>query len=177
MALAPITVSRLIKIVSADPVASYRITSWLSTVPVLGPYTGSVRNMFFSLGQGLIDIGAQYAEGRWNVDMGKDYNPLNPNLEGSIGYELQCTGLAEAACAAIMKAKASVPAVANASVVARSSGFAHAGVLIETTDGGKYVVDWWLTLELKNPYLFLFDDWDQNISGSGVSYFHFKGFP
>ena len=51
MALAKITVARIIRIVAADEECTFRIQSVLSVIP--GKKAGWVRNMGMALGQGL----------------------------------------------------------------------------------------------------------------------------
>lgn len=179
MSLSKLTVSRIINVVRNDKVSAERINSLMRFIqlPGLTNKRGIVRNLGMALGQGLLDRGAQYSEGKYGVSLGKGWNPFDPNAPGSVGYELQCTGIADAACAAIMRAKAQLPALQDASLKSRTEGFAHAGVGIETTDGGSYVIDWWLTLDVDNPYLFHFADWDNAKGDKGIRYGDFRGFP
>lgn len=187
MALTRTQIQAAVRIVANDPEASQRIRSALN---FLGRASGPTRNMLMALGYGVAELSqdallaAAKAGGMPSPLLAAAKRnrqiPLDPNRAGSWGYELQCTEIAERAAAAIMKQKSSVPRLLEASMVSRSAGFAHAGVLLvmQDTPGAtsKYVADWWATLDIENPVLFRFDDFDQNRSFSGVPLVSFVSF-
>lgn len=177
MSLSQQTVGRIIEAVRKDKVAVERINSLLRHIPLLGDAAGPVRNFGMAMGLTYLDYGARLSEGKFGVSLGNDWNPFDPNVTGSVGYELQCTGIAEAACAAIMRAKTQLPAVKQAVLRSRTASYDHAGVGVETTDGGDYVIDWWVTLDAANPYVFRFSDWDAANADQGIAYSDFRGFP
>lgn len=168
MALERQTVGRMIDAVSRDSVASGRINS------IFG--SGAKRNFAMALGQGVLDLGAKRAEGQWGQKLERGWNPFDPFVDGSIGARYNCVGIAEASVKAIDTAMGALPRVAKVSKADRQKGFAHAAVRVDTQDGGAYVVDWWVTLNVWNPMLFRFDDWNNNKWFSGSEYLTFLGF-
>ncbi len=176
MALAKITVSRIIRIVAADEECNFRIQSIIALLP-LGKKTGWVRNLGMALGQGLWPAGQRYAEGRWGVNFGENANELDPNIDLSTGHKLSCDGIVLAVRDAVSKKLTAVPAVASVEKVSRSNGLAHAGLLLNTTDGGEYILDWWMSLDVENPYVFPFKPWDADKKETGIKYSDFGGFP
>jgi len=181
MSFSRLTVSRIINVVKSDKIAYERIDSMLQYIPPLWipglrDKRGWVRNYGMATAETYLDIGAWFAGKKFGVSFGKHWNPFDPNLPGSVGYEYQCTGMAEAASAAIMAAKSQLPAVKFAEPRDRSEGLTHSGVWIETVDGGEYIVDWWTTLDIDNPYVFRYADWDQNQKSKGFEFKEFRGF-
>jgi hypothetical protein len=181
MALTRAEVKKAIEIVGSDVAARSRIESVLA--PILGTKSGFFRNLVLATGYGFAKLPDQAARalapysGVPPIALRHPSKiPLDPNRKGSLGYELQCTEIAETAAAAIERQKAQIPSLAAASVFARSQGFAHAGVSLKMTVGGEYVLDWWLTLDVANPVVFRVDDFDQDRGGMGVPFEKFVGF-
>jgi hypothetical protein len=173
-------------IVAADPEATSRIQSSLA---FLGRGAGFTRNLIMATGYGiaetahdaLLELGKRggvppFALARARADRKL---PLDPNRPGTMGYELQCTEIAIRAAAAIELHKSEIPGLASAFQCARSVGFAHAGVQLVLRAGGKvsnYVLDWWATLEIWDPLVYRFDDFDQNRFLSGTKFSKFYGY-
>ncbi len=181
MSLSKLTATKIVEAVKNDKVATARIDSFLQYIPGLmvpgiRGMRGTIRNLGMALGEGLLDLGAQHAEVRFDVALGNNWNPFDPNLPGSAGYELQCTGIAEAASSAIMAAISGIPAVKLAEPRPRSTSFSHSGVYVLTIDESEYVFDWWVTLDTDNPYIFRYKDWDENRSGQAEEFKGFSGF-
>jgi hypothetical protein len=184
MALSRSDVQTAIRIVSSDTAARSRIDSILA--PVLGDKSGFFRNVLLATGFGfaklpgdaLVAIGRKaappFAVARYQSTR---ETPLDPNRKGTLGYELQCTEIATTAAEAIERRKVEIPALAAASQCARSAGFAHAGVQLDMKDRSQYVLDWWLTLDVANPVVFRFDDFDQDRKGAGIPFERFTMFP
>jgi hypothetical protein len=180
-------VQKAIEIVAADPESTSRISSMLS---ILGRNAGFTRNMAMALGYGLakIPFDAALAAGRrgnvplfaYNRAKAEMKVPLDPNRQGTWGYELQCTEIATKASEAIEKKKSMIEGLTKASLCARSVGYAHAGVQLAMRSGGgtaNYVLDWWATLDVENPLVFRYDDFDQDRFMSGIPFQYFHGMP
>jgi hypothetical protein len=200
MALSKLQVTQCIAAVRQDKDASWRINSIFS---VMGKQSGVTRNylMAFSnvvetLGRGVTrgitavaSVGSSEVS-RWSTDRAfkqaglKSPNdqPLlfDPNLDSSLGAELQCTGIAEAAQAAIEQrqqiSKNFVPDLKKVSCHSRSEGYAHMGVVLTMKDDTNYVLDWWATLDIANPLVYKFDDFDMNRKDAAREYAQFGGF-
>lgn len=184
MALNKEQVLKAVTIVAADPEASSRIQSALS---FLGRNSGFTRNMMMAMGFGvaktahdaILEAGRRGGVPPMAIARAKASRqiPFDPNRSGSMGYELQCTEIAVRAAAAIEAKKSQIPNLAEASQCSRSVGFAHAGVLLVMKDGTKgasrYVLDWWATLDVQNPLVFRYDDFDQNRFMSGTAFENF----
>ncbi len=186
MALSRDQVQKAIKIVSADSEASSRIKSLFSILPVGAGFT---RNLFMATGYGIAEKAhdALLAAGKYGgvppfalARARADRKlPLDPNRQGTWGYELQCTEIAIKAASAIEAHKSQIKGLSSAFQCARSVGFAHAGVQLVMSGSPKpsnYVLDWWATLDLDNPLVFRYDDFDQNRFMSGIEFSYFHGF-
>jgi len=55
-------------------------------------------------------------------------------------------------------------------------GYAHHGLVLTTEGNEKYVIDWWLTLDVANPVVFRLEDFDMDRKGTGVPFEAFAGF-
>lgn len=103
--------------------------------------------------------------------------PFDPNNPQSVAYRDICTGIAEAAVAALTKRAAEIPGVASFIQESRDESFAHAAVGLKMTAGGHYVLDWWVTLETDDPLVCLYEDWNNARLGRSVTAASFHGFP
>ena len=95
----------------------------------------------------------------------------------TIGHQLNCEGIALAAVAAIKKKMKAIPAVESVAVMRREYGLAHFGVQIDTIDGGQYILDWWMSLDIADPFVFPYKTWNLDKKETGVAYSDFGGFP
>jgi hypothetical protein len=93
-----------------------------------------------------------------------------------MGYELQCTEIAETAAAAIARSQRMIPGLSEVGTMSRSSGYAHAGVHLTMQDGSQYVVDWWATLDVTNPLVFKAKDFDEDRKSAAIPFKQFTGF-
>jgi hypothetical protein len=185
MTLLRAQVQQAIEIVSSDSAARSRIDSILA--PVLGRHSGFFRNVLLATGFGfaklpgdaIVAVGRRGAAPPFAVARYQQSReiPLDPNRKGTLGYELQCTEIATTAAAAIERHKARIPGLKTAFQCARTEGFAHAGVQLDMDDGSQYVLDWWLTLDVANPVVFRFADFDLNRQQGGVAFERFTLFP
>ena len=173
MALTKETVQRMVKVVSADAVARERISSILGDVGVLGGSRGAVRNFMMVLGDMVMDT-ITWGTDKAGIEPISGHDFYDPNGKGW-GAQLQCTGIAEAATQALNRRADEFPNVSEFQVGSRSESYPHAGVVVVTTDGNRYVVDWWMTLEVDNPMVFRHADWDA-AKGGGVALKNFNGF-
>jgi hypothetical protein len=160
MALTRKMVQRMVAVAGADPVARERISSVLR---ILGKYSGDTRNMLMVLGDMVYD--ADTAIRKFVGSSPSEHADFyDPNGSGW-GAQLQCNGIAEAAVAALTRRAGDFPNVKQFRLESRSEGFAHAAVYVETVDGGEYIVDWWMTLDVTNPMVFRYATWDAAESG------------
>jgi hypothetical protein len=124
---------------------------------------------------------------RWNNERIAGIKPLDkqpllfdPNTVGSPGAEYQCTAIAEAARDAIERRQQLsanfVPDLRKVTCHSRSEGFAHMGVVLKIQDDTSYVLDWWATLDIENPLVFKFEDFDMNRKDAARQYAQFGGF-
>ncbi|MCB1955174.1 MAG: hypothetical protein KDG55_05830 [Rhodocyclaceae bacterium] len=196
MALTRLQVQLCITAVGEDVNARSRIDSIFSA---MGRHAGFTRNALMAtsnaletLGRGVnrgiqaITTGGSSEINRWQMRRAGqrpfDEGPLlfDPNVEGSPGSELQCTAIAEAAKDAIdrkcKRTPGCIPGLASTSCFSRSQGFAHMGLVLTMTDGGKYVLDWWATLDVDNPLVYRFDDFDNNRKDAAQEFKRFGGF-
>lgn len=103
--------------------------------------------------------------------------PFDPNNPQSVAYRDICTGIAEAAVAALTKRAADIPGVGEFIQESRDESFAHAAVGLKMVGGGHYVLDWWVTLETDDPLVCTYDDWNNARLGASVTAESFNGFP
>jgi hypothetical protein len=200
MALAKLNVTQCIAAVRQDKDAAWRINSIFS---VMGKQAGFTRNALMATSNAVETLSravtrgtlavttvGQSEVGRWNNNRAMrqagitplDEQPLlfDPNTDGALGAELQCTGIAEAAQGAIEQrqklSKNFVPDLKKVSCHSRSEGYAHMGVVLTMTDNSTYVLDWWATLDIENPLVYKFDDFDMNRKDAAREYAQFGGF-
>jgi hypothetical protein len=200
MALSKLQVTQCIAAVKRDKDASRRINSIFS---VMGKQAGFTRNALMATSNAVESVSRAATRGmqavfsvggsevtRWNNARvfkqagikNPDDMPLlfDPNVDGSMGAEYQCTGIAEAAQGAIeasqQLSKNFVPDLKKVGCHSRSEGFAHMGVMLTMTDDTTYVLDWWATLDLDNPLVYKFDDFDMNRKDAAREYAQFGGF-
>ncbi len=181
MSLSREVVASAIAVVASDPDAKQRIEGILA--PVLGRQSGFFRNLGMTAVFTVFDVFQTVRTSPFRAyaaatgePFQKPFVPWDPNRPGSAGYELQCTAIVEAAVTAIEKRKGEVPGLKEASLMSRSEGFAHAGVHLEMKDKSKYVIDWWATLDVANPLLFVADDFDKNHKEKAILFKDFHGF-
>jgi hypothetical protein len=170
MALTKQMVQRMVAVVAADPVARGRISSVLG---VFGQNSGAVRNGLMVLGDLWFDGASALGN---KVGLGKMENAdfFDPSGNGW-GAELQCNGIVEVSVNALKRKSGDFPNVSEFRLASRTAGNAHAGVFVETVDGGEYVIDWWRTLKIANPLVFRHGVWDADKPG-GVLLENFVGF-
>ena len=169
--------------VETDKDASGRINSIFS---VMGKQAGFTRNALMATSNAVEQLGRAVSRGvaavttvgqsevtRWNNDRilkqaglkSPNDQPLlfDPNVDGSLGAELQCTAIAESARTAIEQrqklSKNFVPDLKKVSCHSRSD-----------------VLDWWATLKIENPLIYKFDDFDMNRKDAAREYVNFGGF-
>ena len=172
MGLSRRTVALAIQIVAEDQAATERIDSILA--PILGKSSGFTRNILMATGFGFAALPAQAATA---VGFESPYAvPFDPNRPGSWGYELQCTEIAETAKTALEKRLHEIPGIKEVGTHARTMGYSHHGLVLTTFGNEKYVIDWWLTLDVSNPVVFRFSDFDLDKKGTGVPFEDFAGF-
>ena len=201
MALSKHQVTQCIVAVRHDGDAAGRISSIFS---VMGRQAGFTRNALMATSNAIETLGRAVSRGtnaaftlgtseltNWNNKRtlakygykGPYDQPLlfDPNVDGSLGAEYQCTAISEAAQKAIDKRQKLspdfVPGLARVSCHSRSEGFAHMGVVLEMKDKKDYVLDWWATLDIDNPLVYKFDDFDMNRKDAALEFKNFGGFP
>lgn len=200
MALTKLHVTQCIAAVKQDKDAARRIDSIFS---VMGKQAGFTRNALMATSNAIESVSRAVTRGtnaaltmgqsevaRWNTDrvlkqagmkpIGDQPLLFDPNVEGSPGAEYQCTAISEAAQNAIEKrqklSKNFVPDLAKVTCHSRSEGFAHMGVVLTMTDKSTYVLDWWATLDIDNPLVYKFDDFDMNRKDAAREFAKFGGF-
>lgn len=196
MALTRLQVQLCITAVSEDVNARSRIDSIFSA---MGRHSGFTRNALMATSnaietmirpvnratQALFTVGMSEVN-RWQLrqaghtPLGEGPTLFDPNVEGSPGSELQCTAIAEAAKEAIdrkcKRVPGYLPGLASTDCFSRSEGFAHMGLALKMTDSSKYVLDWWATLDVANPLVYRFDDFDNDRKDAAREYKRFGGF-
>lgn len=200
MALSKLQVTQCIAAVRQDKDAAGRINSIFS---VMGKQAGFTRNALMATSNAVEQFSRVVTRGtkavlslgqsevaRWNNNRvlrqagikPLDDQPLlfDPNVDGSLGAEYQCTAISEAARDAIeQRQKLStgfVPDLEKVTCHSRSEGFAHMGVVLTIRDKTSYVLDWWATLDIENPLVYKFDDFDMNRKDAAREYSQFGGF-
>lgn len=131
----------LVVVVSTDPEASKRIDSNIDgIVPASWGIAGGLRNA------GYVALGM--------ITLGKLGDPTDAEYANRV-----CTGISDAASAAINKAitrqDARVRTIKIAMPVSRIlNGTDHTAVQIDVLDGQQHVIDWHATLDAGNPMMF-----------------------
>jgi len=162
MALSRQTVLDIIKIVEDDPDCRDRANSWLRFLDIADSGTpGIIRN--YSIGLVYTYLPEKLAF---------EFDPLERE---SMAYEYSCDGIAEVTARAIQKKILQLPAVERASEQGRLVSYSHTGTLLHMKDGSKYVLDWWKSLNLACPFVFLFDDF-MYCKSDGTPFFYFNGY-
>ena len=175
MGLSRRTVALAIQIVAKDQAATERIDSILA--PILGKSSGFTRNVLMATAYGFLTLPHDIAQGKSEKKFKSPYPiPFDPNRPGSWGYELQCTEIAETAKTALEKRLHEIPGIKEVGTHARTMGYSHHGLVLTTFGNEKYVIDWWLTLDVSNPVVFRFSDFDLDKKGTGVPFEDFAGF-
>lgn len=139
--LSKIDARNIADIVAKDPEASKRIASNIDEViPASWGIAGGIRNA------GYVALGI--------VTFGNYGDPTDPEYANRV-----CTGISDAASAALNKAvKSKIASLRNLIVATPISrelrGVAHTAVQLTMRDGQKHVADWHATLNAENPLLF-----------------------
>ena len=160
MALSKFTVSQLIQIVADDAESKSRVNSWLGKIPTESGTAGAIRNFSMVLGS-MFTLG--------QVDA------LDPSDQEQMAYQYSCDGIAEATSKAIQAKLSTVPHLAKCDAQAREKGYSHTGTMIVMDDETKYVLDWWKTLDIRDPFVFQYRNFMQDLGG-GIPASQFKGF-
>lgn len=159
MALSKFTVSQIVQIVAADPESIHRVNSWLNKIDIADSgEAGAVRN--FSM-----VLGSMFTAGK----------TLDPSDQESLAYQYSCDGIAEATSKAIKAKLDTVPHLVKCEAQAREKGYSHTGTMIVMDDETKYVLDWWKSLNIRDPIVFQYRNFMQDLGG-GIPFTAFKGF-
>ena len=156
MALSKFTVSQIVQIVAADPESQRRVNSWLGKMPTSTGNAGAVRNMGMVFG-GIVS------------------DKFDPSDREQMGYKYSCDGIAEATSKAIAANLDTVSHLKQVQQQARIKGYSHTGTMITMDDDTKYVLDWWKSLDIRDPFVFQFNNFMQDLGG-GIPFSDFKGF-
>jgi len=156
MALSKFTVSQIIQIVAVDPESNLRVNSWLGKMPTKTGNAGAVRNVGMVFG-GIVS------------------DKYDPSDREQNGYKYSCDGIAEATSKAIAAKKDAVSNLKEVQQQAREKGYSHTGTMLIMDDETKYVLDWWKTLDIRDPFVFQYRNFMQDLGG-GIPYSDFKGF-
>ena len=161
MALSKFTVSQIVQIVVDDPESKHRVNSWLNKIDIADSGTaGAVRNFSMVLGS-MFTLGQAKA--------------FDTSDQEQMAYQYSCDGIAEATSKAI---KAKIDTVLNLKEVgamAREKGYSHTGTMLTMDDETKYVLDWWKSLNIRDPFVFQYRNFMQDLGG-GIPFSSFKGF-
>jgi hypothetical protein len=160
MALSRFTVSQIIQIVAQDPESLHRANSWLGKIPTDTGTAGVVRNFSMVLGS-IATLGQSKA--------------FDPSERDQIAYQYSCDGIAEATSKAIRRRLPTVAHLVSVDAQARERGYSHTGTLIMMDDKTKYVLDWWKTLNVRDPFVFQYRNFMQDLGG-GIPFSSFNGF-
>ena len=156
MALSKFAVSQIVQIVAEDPESQHRVNSWLGKMPTKTGNAGAVRNIGMVFG-GIVS------------------DKFDPSDREQMGYQYSCDGIAEATSKAIDAKKDTVSHLKNVQQQAREKGYSHTGTMLIMDDETKYVLDWWKTLDIRDPFVFQYRNFMQDLGG-GIPYSSFKGF-
>ena len=161
MALSKFTVSQIVQIVADDPESKSRVNSWLNKIDIADSgAAGVVRN---------------YAIGFADVFTFGKFKALDPSEQDQMAYLYSCDGIAEATTNAIKPKIATVPHLVSVEPQAREKGFSHTGTMITMDDETKYFLDWWKSLNIRDPFVFQYRNFMQDLGG-GIPFSDFKGF-
>lgn len=161
MAISRVTVGQIVQIVAADSESNSRVNSWLNKVDIADSGTaGAVRNYAIAFADTFTP---------WHV------KAFDPSERDSMAYLYSCDGIAEATSKAIQARISEVLHLVRVSSQARRKGYSHTGTLLEMDDGSKYVLDWWKSLSIRNPFVFRYLSFMDDL-GDGIPYTDFKGF-
>ena len=161
MALSRTTVARILDVVASDPESNRRVNSWLRWMDIADSGTaGVVRNYSIAFAD-MMTFGQVKA--------------LDPSEREQLAYLYSCDGIAEATAAAIRPKVKEIPRLVRVDEQARERGYSHTGTLLEMDDGTKYVLDWWKSLSIRDPFVFKYQSfmWDL---GDGINYTNWSGY-
>ena len=161
MALSKFTVSQIVQIVADDPDSKHRVNSWLNKIDIADSGTaGVVRNFSMVLG-GMVTFGQAKA--------------FDPSDQDQMAYLYSCDGIAEATSKAIKAKIDTVPHLVSVESQAREKGYSHTGTMLVMDDETKYFLDWWKSLNIRDPFVFQYRNFMQDLGG-GIPFNEFKGF-
>jgi hypothetical protein len=160
MALSKFTVSQIVQIVADDPESKSRVNSWLGKMPTKTGNAGAVRNMGMVIG---------------GIVTGGDNKKFDPSDRDQMAYKYSCDGIAEATSKAIQAKLDTVSHLKQVQQQAREKGYSHTGTMIVMDDQTKYVLDWWKSLDIRDPFVFQYTNFMQDLGG-GIPASDFKGF-
>lgn len=160
MALSKFTVSQIVQIVVDDPESKLRVNSWLGKMPTSTGNAGAVRNMAMVVGN-IVTFGQNKS--------------FDPSDREQMAYQYSCDGIAEATSKAIAAKKDTVSHLKEVQQQARVKGYSHTGTMITMDDDTKYVLDWWKSLDIRDPFVFQYQNFMQDLGG-GIPASDFKGF-
>jgi hypothetical protein len=160
MALSKFTISQIVEIVAADPDCQHRVNSWLGKIPTDTGTAGVVRN---------------YAIGFMGMITGGSVEAFDPSEREAMAYQYSCDGIAEVTSKAINAKLDKVAHLAKCDQQAREKGYSHTGTMLVMDDETRYVLDWWKSLNIRDPFVFQYRNFMQDLGG-GIPYSSFKGF-
>jgi hypothetical protein len=160
MALTKFTVSQIVQIVADDPESKKRVNSWLGKMPTKTGNAGAVRNMGMVVG---------------GIVTGGQNKSFDPSDREQMAYQYSCDGIAEATSKAIQAKLGTVAGLKAVQQQARVKGYSHTGTMITMDDDTKYVLDWWKSLEIRDPFVFQYKNFMEDLGG-GIPFSEFKGF-
>jgi len=161
MTLSKFTVSQIVEIVAVDPESQHRVNSWLNKIDIADSGTaGAVRNLAIGLVGGIT---------------GGAFKSFDPTERDQMAYLYSCDGIAEATSKAIQAKIDKVAHLVKVDAQAREKGYSHTGTMITMDDQTKYVLDWWKSLNIRDPFVFQYRNFMQDLGG-GVPLSDFKGF-
>ena len=161
MALSKFTVGQIVEIVAADPECQSRVNSWLNKVDIAD--------------SGLAGVIRNYAIGAGDFFSGGSIKAFDPSEPDQLAYLYSCDGIAEATTNAIKAKIETVPHLVKVDSQAREKGYSHTGTMLVMDDDTKYFLDWWKSLNIRNPFVFQYRNFMQDLGG-GIPFSAFKGF-
>lgn len=180
MALSRRTSEQIVNVVAGDAECQRRITSLYGTVLGEIGLSGAFRNFSMALADAPndgVEMAGNFLIREWDKLVG---NAKSPRWQkGQIFPEhvrdpYICTGIADATVAALSAAASQIDQLGAATFASRDEGFAHAGTKVTMDDGSEYLFDWWRTLQLRDPMIFLPEAW--HTCAGGVHFEDFQGF-
>ena len=174
MALSRETVAAIIEVVAADNLCRSVINKagMPRLVQAVAPWlamAGAYRNAQMQMYEWYSDVPPASSE-----DSGSPYM-----------MERICVGIAnavqEAATRALFTKKLNIPIDYSQHIarVRNDTFFGHYANKVVSSDGGEYVLDWWMTLEIRNPMVWRYSEWRQYplVCGTvGCPFSLFRGF-